>query len=98
MEGSVIVRARAENGKVLLEVCDTGVGIPVEAQDKLYQKFYRVKSPETRGIRGTGLGLAMTKSIVESYGGWIDLESYPRLGSTFRVVFPLWADGAQDRP
>jgi signal transduction histidine kinase/uncharacterized protein YigA (DUF484 family) len=98
MEGSVTVRARAENGKVLMEVCDTGIGIPLEAQDKLYQKFYRVKSPETRGIRGTGLGLAMTKSIVESYGGRIDLESYPRLGSTFRVAFPLWVDSPQDRP
>ena len=70
-------------------VIDTGVGIPLEAQDKLYQKFYRVKSPETRGIPGTGLGLAIVKSIVEGCGGEIELESYPRLGSTFRVTLDI---------
>jgi signal transduction histidine kinase len=95
LEGSVIVRAWADNGQAILEVTDTGLGIPLEAQDNLYQKFYRVKSPETRGIRGTGLGLAIAKSIVESYGGQIDLESYPRLGSTFRVSFPVWEDKIQ---
>jgi two-component system phosphate regulon sensor histidine kinase PhoR len=97
LEGSVTIKAWAGNGQVLMEVADTGIGIPVEAQDKLYQKFYRVKSPETHGIRGTGLGLAITKSIVESYGGQIDLESYPRLGSTFRVTLPIWQDEAHDR-
>jgi signal transduction histidine kinase len=91
-EGSVTVKAWAENSQVLVEIADTGIGIPAEAQEKLYEKFYRVKSPETRGIRGTGLGLAIAKSIVESYGGQISLESYPRLGSTFRVSFPLWSD------
>jgi len=89
-DGSVTVRARAENGQVQMEVIDTGVGIPLDAQDQLYQKFYRVKSPETRGIPGTGLGLAIVKSIVEGYGGEIELESYPRLGSTFRVTLDVW--------
>jgi signal transduction histidine kinase len=91
-EGSVTVKAWANNGQVLMEVADTGLGIPEEAQDKLYQKFYRVKRPETRGIQGTGLGLAITRSIIENYGGQIELESYPRLGSTFRVKFPVWTD------
>jgi two-component system NtrC family sensor kinase len=91
-EGSVTVRARAHNGQVQIEVIDTGVGIPPEAQDKLYQKFYRVKSPETRGIPGTGLGLAIVKSIVEGCGGQIELESYPRLGSTFRVSLLVCPD------
>jgi signal transduction histidine kinase len=88
-DGSVTVRAEAANGQVQMEVIDTGVGIPPDAQDKLYQKFYRVKSPETRGIPGTGLGLAIVKSIVEGCGGEIDLESYPRLGSTFRVTLDV---------
>ena len=92
LEGSVTVRAQAENGQVQMEVIDTGVGIPLEDQTKLYQKFYRVKSPETRGIPGTGLGLAIVKSIVESYGGQIELESYPRLGSTFRVTLVMCPD------
>jgi signal transduction histidine kinase len=92
-EGSVTVRARATDGHVLMEVIDTGIGIPPEAQDMLFQKFYRVKSPETHGIRGTGLGLAIVKSIVESYGAQLELESFPRLGSTFRVTFPICEDG-----
>jgi signal transduction histidine kinase len=92
LDGSVTVRARAVDNQVQMEVIDTGVGIPAEAQAKLYQKFYRVKSPETRGIPGTGLGLAIVKSIVESYGGQIELESYPRLGSTFRVTLDVCPD------
>ena len=92
LEGSVTVRARAQNGAVQIEVIDTGVGIPLEAQAKLCQKFYRVNSPETRGIPGTGLGLAIVKSIVEGCGGQIELESYPRLGSTFRVTLAVSAD------
>jgi signal transduction histidine kinase/putative methionine-R-sulfoxide reductase with GAF domain len=93
-EGSVAVRARAEQKQVLIEVMDTGIGIAPEAQEELFAKFYRVKSPQTRGIEGTGLGLAITRSIVESYGGRIELQSFPRLGSTFRVILPAYEDGA----
>jgi signal transduction histidine kinase len=95
-EGSVTVKAWTENSQVLVEVRDTGIGIPVEAQEKLYEKFYRVKSPETRGIRGTGLGLAIAKTIVENYGGQIGVESYPRLGSTFQIAIPVWPKSSPD--
>jgi two-component system NtrC family sensor kinase len=94
-DGSVTVRAWAEDKEVVIAISDTGLGIPLEDQDKLFQKFYRVKSPDTRGIPGTGLGLAITKSIVESYGGTIELESYPRLGSTFRVFLSICPDQGQ---
>jgi hypothetical protein len=93
-EGSVAVRARAEGKRVLIEVTDTGIGIAPDAQGELFAKFYRVKSPQTRGIEGTGLGLAITRSVVESYGGRIELQSFPRLGSTFRVVLPVCENGA----
>lgn len=89
-EGSVTVEAWADGPEVVIEVRDTGIGIPAEAQDKLFQRFYRVKRPETRGIPGTGLGLAIVRSIVESYGGRVKLESYPRLGSTFTVALPIY--------
>jgi two-component system NtrC family sensor kinase len=95
-EGSVSVSARAENGAVICEVVDTGIGIPLDAQEELFEKFYRVKSPQTRGIQGTGLGLTIAKSIVESYGGRIEVESYPRLGSTFRVILPACAGESND--
>lgn len=93
-EGSVTVSAWSDQEWVALEVRDTGIGIPVEAQEKLFQKFYRVKTPETRGIQGTGLGLAIVKSIVESYGGQIQVESFPRLGSVFTVRLPVYEKAA----
>lgn len=86
--GSVTITAFEEDGYVVIEVRDTGIGIPMEAQENLFQKFYRVKVPETRGIEGTGLGLAIVKSIVESYGGQVAVTSFPRLGSTFTVRLP----------
>jgi PAS domain S-box-containing protein len=89
-EGSVRVAAREENGWVVLEVQDTGIGIPLEDQEKLFEKFYRVRSPDTHGIQGTGLGLAIVRSILEAYGGQISVESFPRLGSTFTVRLPVW--------
>ena len=95
-EGSVGIRVWAEGDEVLVEINDTGIGIPIDAQERLFQKFYRVQRPETRGIQGTGLGLAIAKSIVESYGGRIELESYPRLGSTFRVALPAYKDKPPD--
>ena len=91
-EGSVTVVARKDGDRVIFEVRDTGIGIPLDAQENLFEKFYRVKSPETRGIQGTGLGLAIAKSIVESYGGKIEVESFPRLGSIFTVNLPVYAE------
>jgi signal transduction histidine kinase len=96
-EGSVSVMARADDGWVVLEVRDTGIGIPLEDQERLFEKFYRVRSPDTHGIQGTGLGLAIVRSILEAYGGRIDVESFPRLGSTFTVRLPVWKEGGGNR-
>ena len=90
-EGSVTVAAHSKDDWVTIEVRDTGIGIPPDAQDKLFEKFYRVQSPDTRGIQGTGLGLAIVKSIVEGHGGTIEVESFPNLGSTFIVCLPVCA-------
>ncbi|MBN1640146.1 MAG: GAF domain-containing protein [Anaerolineae bacterium] len=96
-DGEVRISARFGEACVIMEVQDTGVGISPEAQEMLFEKFYRVQNPDTRGIQGTGLGLAIVKSIVESYGGSIRVESFPRLGSTFVVHLPLWEEGATVR-
>ncbi|MBN1579888.1 MAG: GAF domain-containing protein [Anaerolineae bacterium] len=93
-QGSVAVSAWEQGDTVTVEVRDTGVGIPPEAQEKLFQKFYRVKTPETQGIEGTGLGLAIVKSIVESYDGQIVCTSAPRLGSTFTVTLPVYQESS----
>ena len=90
--GHVTVAAHHADDWVVIEVRDTGIGIPAEAQEKLFEKFYRVQSPDTRGIQGTGLGLAIVKSIVESHSGTIEVESFPNLGSTFIVRLPVSAE------
>ena len=75
--------------KYFISVRDTGVGISAENQKHLFEKFYRVKTRETAGIPGTGLGLWITKTICEKMGGEILLESMEGVGSKFTIYFPL---------
>ena len=91
-QGSVTVKALPDlHGKFIqVEISDTGLGMSKEAQAHLFGKFYRVSTPETTGIMGTGLGLYITKSIVEKMGGTIEVESAPGKGSTFRFTLPVF--------
>jgi len=89
LAGSVTVTVAEEGSKVFVRVRDTGIGISADEQKNLFQKFYRVKSAETRSVSGTGLGLWITKQIVETMDGRIALESMKGVGSTFIVSFPL---------
>jgi signal transduction histidine kinase len=86
--GRVALRARAEGGDVVLEVSDTGIGVPLAEQRRLFTRFYRASSAVDAAIPGTGLGLAITAMIVERHGGRVDVESREGAGSTFRVVLP----------
>lgn len=85
--GQVFVRACQQGQAVLLQVADTGVGIPPEQQALVFERFYRGSSPRRAG--GIGLGLAMVKEIVELHGGSVELESQPNQGSTFTVRLPV---------
>ncbi len=97
--GSVTVSARRVPGEggaagtgsecVEIAVTDTGVGIAEEALPFLFQEFERVNSPEVREIEGTGLGLALTKKLVEMHGGTIQVTSTTGKGSTFTVRLPI---------
>lgn len=89
--GSVTVSAKVLEGSKLCEirVSDTGLGISAEAQQKLFSKFYRVRTKETEKITGTGLGLWITAEIVRQMHGVIVVESIEGKGTDFIVRFPL---------
>ena len=88
--GRVQVRAGRQEGDLLrIQVQDSGIGIPVEQQHKIFGAFYQVQSASNREYPGTGLGLALTKRLLELHGGSIEFESAPGQGTTFAAVLPL---------
>jgi heavy metal sensor kinase len=87
--GAVEVRVSATNGNAVLEIEDTGVGIPTEALPHVFERFYRVDKARSRQMGGTGLGLSIVKSICAAHGGRVDVESAEGKGSRFRVELPL---------
>jgi signal transduction histidine kinase len=86
--GSVVVRLSQRDGLVCVEVSDTGIGIPEEERERLFQRFFRSQTALERQIQGTGLGLYISKAIVESHGGRIGVRSGEAGGTTFFVELP----------
>ena len=87
-EGSVIITLREENGSLVTDVTDTGIGISREHLPLVFDQFYRVSRREDQKIKGTGLGLAIAKKIVEAHNGSIEVASELGRGSTFSVRLP----------
>ena len=96
--GEVGVRASLVNGMVQVSIADQELGISPESLPKLFGKFSRIATTRTAGIRGTGLGLWIVKSLVELQGGKIWLESEVGKGSTFFFTMPLATESAQAPP
>ncbi len=88
-KGEVRVIASVVADRLQIRVSDTGMGISAEDQQKLFQKFYRVKNEETKAITGTGLGLWITTSMVKNMKGIISVESIKGKGTDFIVSFPI---------
>ena len=87
--GSVSVMLLAMDGEAVFSVTDTGLGIPEKDVPKLFQEFYRASNVRGGDIRGTGVGLAGVRQLVERFGGSIELETRENEGTTFTVRLPL---------
>lgn len=90
--GGVTVCIDYDEEFATVNVEDTGMGMPAEAQKHLFEKFYRVDNTATREVGGTGLGLYITRSIIETFGGRIWVESALKKGSKFHFTVPLALD------
>jgi two-component system phosphate regulon sensor histidine kinase PhoR len=87
--GQVTLRARRREDVVLVEVADTGSGIPAEHRQRVFERFYRVDPGRSRQEGGTGLGLSIVKHFVEAHGGAIEIESGLGRGTTVRIRLPV---------
>ena len=87
--GRVAVRVFVDGARAVVEVEDTGIGIPAAEQDRLFQRFFRSSIATEQAIPGTGLGLAISRAIAEAHGGTVDVRSVAGAGACFRVELPL---------
>jgi len=87
-EGTVMVNVKSCEDSVLLEIVDTGIGIPKGEQPKIFDEFYRATNARKVERDGTGLGLSIVKYIVERHGGQIEVQSEEGNGATFRITLP----------
>lgn len=92
-EGMVMTSLRREGDEVVLRVEDTGVGIPEEDMDKIFNRFYRVDKARSRAAGGTGLGLSIVRDMAKQHGGTVSVSRREPEGSCFSVRFPAWQGG-----
>jgi PAS domain S-box-containing protein len=97
--GRIILRVVPENGRVRMDIIDTGIGIRTQDLHAIWEDFRQVDQSRTREFGGTGLGLSITRKLVEALGGSINVESEYGEGSTFSVTLPVRTEpGPDDRP
>ncbi len=89
--GSVTVSARSHQGNLVVSVRDTGIGIPADHLSKIGKPFEQVESQHSKKHKGTGLGLALSRSFVEMHGGRMTIESEEGVGTTVYFTLPLAA-------
>ena len=91
-KGAIHVDVRQSGGNVRVRVTDTGVGIPADQLEKIFDRFHRIENSGGRSLEGTGIGLAMVRELVWLHGGAISVESVLGEGSAFTVTIPLGQD------
>jgi two-component system phosphate regulon sensor histidine kinase PhoR len=90
--GRVVARVNSTASEVVIEVEDSGMGIPASALPRIFERFYRVDRSRSRDMGGTGLGLAIVKHVVRAHGGTVSVKSEEGQGSTFVVALPRIPD------
>jgi CheY-like chemotaxis protein len=94
--GRIAVTLARDGDEVVVEVADTGIGIPRQEQQRIFERFYQVESTSTRKYGGIGLGLAIVRQILDAHGCAIEVDSEPGRGAAFRFRLPV-ADDALAR-
>lgn len=94
-EGSVTLHVETMQDDFLLSIRDTGPGVPLDQQNKIFEEFHQVDNSSTREKGGSGLGLSITKRIVEMHGGTLWLESAPGQGAKFNIRLPIRVEASQ---
>lgn len=87
--GSVVVKTAPFDGKAMIEISDTGIGISADDLPRVFDLFYRADPARGTASGGVGIGLTIVKLVVESHGGQVTVESQPDAGATFRITLPL---------
>ncbi len=87
-DGAITVRLRADGGRAILTISDTGTGIPPEEIPHLFERFHRVRGARARTVEGSGIGLALVRELIRLHGGEIAVTSVPDEGTTFTVSLP----------
>jgi signal transduction histidine kinase len=95
-EGEVSIAVTTEGDEALLRVSDTGAGIPLRDQARVFERFYRVDKGRSRDQGGTGLGLAIVKHVADLHGGHVTVTSQLGEGSTFTVILPWIQESLAD--
>ncbi|HSN78459.1 MAG TPA: GAF domain-containing protein, partial [Anaerolineae bacterium] len=96
--GEITVQIRSIGNAVQVDVSDTGIGIPSDRLDHIWERFYQIDSASTRRFAGAGLGLAIVKRIIDAHYGQIWVESEPGKGSTFHFTLPMFFDFEDAQP
>jgi two-component system sensor histidine kinase GlrK len=87
--GTISIAARSERSQLVLEVMDSGPGIPAEERTRIFEAFYQGKAPQGGHVKGTGIGLSVVTEFVNAHGGSIQILESKAGGAHFRVRLPL---------
>jgi signal transduction histidine kinase len=95
--GTVTLFVQSHGDKIVVGVSDTGIGMSEEAVSRIFEKFFRAEDARTIEPRGIGMGLTIVERLVKAHHGWVEVESEPGVGSTFRVILPAAPRGSDGK-